>query len=161
MNDRYHFEALGDRIKLCVSPEHKFGTDAFLLSDFAAPRRKDRACDLGTGCGIVALAWYRTEETRPRQSYGVDIQPQAIDQLTITVRENDLEGQVVPVLADLTDRSALPEGQSFDVVTCNPPYRSPGTRPPAPSTMSAGRRPGCCGSAGGAASASAPSACPM
>ena len=126
MNDRYHFEALGDRIKLCVSPEHKFGTDAFLLSDFAAPRRKDRACDLGTGCGIVALAWYRTEETRPRQSYGVDIQPQAIDQLTITVRENDLEGQVVPVLADLTDRSALPEGQSFDVVTCNPPYKIEG-----------------------------------
>ena len=40
MNDRYHFEALGDRIRLCVSPEHKFGTDAFLLSDFAAPRRK-------------------------------------------------------------------------------------------------------------------------
>ena len=39
--------------------------------------------------------------------------------------------------------------------------RSPGTRPPAPSTMSVGRRPGCCGSAGGAASASAPSACPM
>ena len=111
MNDRYHFEALGDRIRLCVSPEHKFGTDAFLLSDFAAPRRKDRACDLGTGCGIVALAWYRTEETQPRQSYGVDIQPQAIDQLTITVQENGLEGQVVPVLADLTDLSALPEGQ--------------------------------------------------
>ena len=91
MNDRYHFEALGDRIRLCVSPEHKFGTDAFLLSDFAAPRRKDRACDLGTGCGIVALAWYRTEEAQPRQSYGVDIQPQAIDQLTITVQENGLE----------------------------------------------------------------------
>ena len=126
MNDRYHFEALGDRIRLCVSPEHKFGTDAFLLSDFAAPRRKDRACDLGTGCGIVALAWYRTEEAQPRQSYGVDIQPQAIDQLTITVQENGLEGQVVPVLADLTDLSALPEGQSFDVVTCNPPYKIEG-----------------------------------
>ena len=48
------------------------------------------------------------------------------DQLTITVRENGLEGQVVPVLADLTDLSALPEGQSFDVVTCNPPYKIEG-----------------------------------
>ena len=56
----------------------------------------------------------------------MDIQPQAIDQLTITVQENGLEGQVVPVLADLTDLSALPEGQSFDVVTCNPPYKIEG-----------------------------------
>ena len=59
MNDQFHFEMLGE-LSLCVSAEHKFGTDAFLLSDFAAPRRRDAACDLGTGCGIVALCWYRT-----------------------------------------------------------------------------------------------------
>ena len=34
------FEYLGDKVWVCVSPEHRFGTDAFLLSDFSAPRKK-------------------------------------------------------------------------------------------------------------------------
>ena len=45
----YTFETLRNEIEICVSKEHKFGTDAFLLADFAAPRHKDKVCDLGTG----------------------------------------------------------------------------------------------------------------
>ena len=75
MEEAFHFEALGDQLSICVSKEHKFGTDAFLLADFAAPRRRDRACDLGTGCGIVALCWYRALESSPGHCTCVDIQP--------------------------------------------------------------------------------------
>lgn len=56
MNPSYRFESLSDSIKVCVSPEHRFGTDAFLLANFAAPRHKDIVCDLGTGCGIIPMA---------------------------------------------------------------------------------------------------------
>lgn len=73
----HHYEALGDRT-LCVTPDHKFGTDAFLLSDFAAPRRKDLACDLGTGCGIIPMLWFRRPEDAPKLAFGVDIQQKAI-----------------------------------------------------------------------------------
>ena len=42
-------------IKIYVSDDHRFGTDAFLLADFARARHKDIVCDLGTGCGIIAV----------------------------------------------------------------------------------------------------------
>ena len=120
-----HFEPVG-RLRVQVSPAHKFGTDAFLLADFAAPRRRDTVCDLGTGCGIVALCWYRREETAPARVDCVDIQPAAIGQLTATLEENAgvLAGRIVPHLADLK-ALALPAG-GYDLVTCNPPYKGAG-----------------------------------
>ena len=33
----------------------RFGTDSVLLADFARPRAKDRAVDLGCGTGAIAL----------------------------------------------------------------------------------------------------------
>ena len=73
------FEKLSDKIRICVTKEHRFGTDAFLLADFAKPRMKDIVCDLGTGCGIIPLLMSR--KNPPRHIYAVDIQNQAIDQL--------------------------------------------------------------------------------
>ena len=124
----YTFEPLGERLKICVTPDHKFGTDAFLLSDFAAPRRRDTACDLGTGCGIIPALWFRREETSPKIAYAVELQQKAVEQLAVTLREGGIpEGRLVPVHADLRDlRGRLPAG-SMDVVTCNPPYKTAGT----------------------------------
>ena len=51
----FSFESLGEGYSVCVSAEHRFGTDAFLLAEFSAPRRKDSVCDLCSGNGIVAL----------------------------------------------------------------------------------------------------------
>ena len=124
----YTFEPLGERLKICVTPDHKFGTDAFLLSDFAAPRRRDIACDLGTGCGIIPALWFRREETSPKIAYAVELRQKAVEQLAVTLREGGIpEGRLVPVHADLRDlRGRLPAG-SMDVVTCNPPYKTAGT----------------------------------
>lgn len=124
----YTFEPLGERLKICVTPEHKFGTDAFLLSDFAAPRRRDVVCDLGTGCGIIPALWFRKEETSPKRAYAVEIQQKAAQQLAITLREGGIpEGRLVPIHADLRKlKGVLPSG-SMDVITCNPPYKIAGT----------------------------------
>ena len=67
----YQWEALSPQLFLCTSPKHRFGIDAFLLSDFVQVRRRDRAVDLGTGCGIVPLLWFR--EGGPQLAYGVDL----------------------------------------------------------------------------------------
>lgn len=118
---QYTFETLRNEIDICVSDEHKFGTDAFLLADFAAPRRKDRVCDLGTGCGIIPLLMHISFS--PAEIYGVDIQEQAIEQFNITVERNHLES-IFPVHADLkTLWDSAPLGM-LDVVTCNPPYKA-------------------------------------
>ncbi|MCM1328345.1 MAG: methyltransferase [Ruminococcus sp.] len=118
---QYTFETLRNEMEICVSREHKFGTDAFLLADFAAPRHKDEVCDLGTGCGIIPLLMQIA--FAPKIIYGVDIQEQAIEQFNITVEKNGLEN-IFPVCADLkTLWETAPLGR-LDVVTCNPPYKA-------------------------------------
>ena len=125
MNFEYSLEELGAGVNVCVTPEHKFGTDAFLLSSFAAHRRKDIACDLGTGCGIVPLLWFRGEP--PQEVYAVDIQEKAIEQLRLSVELNHLEGHLTPVLADLKALGGVLPKAKFSLVTCNPPYKICGT----------------------------------
>ena len=41
----FTFESLGEGIEICISDEHRFGTDAFLLADFSAGRHKDICAD--------------------------------------------------------------------------------------------------------------------
>ncbi len=119
----YNFEALGGGMEICVSDEHKFGTDAFLLADFARPRHKDKVCDLGTGCGIIPLLMQI--KFSPAVIYGVDIQEQAIEQFEITTEKNALKN-IFPVRADLRELwEGCPKG-TFELVTCNPPYKAAG-----------------------------------
>lgn len=124
MPKQTNWEPLGPRLRILVSPEHKFGTDAFLLADFAAPRRKDLCCDLGTGCGIIPFLWFR--EDPPVLCYGVDIQEQAIEQFRESVQENGLQERVFPLLCDLKELRTLPCGP-VDLVCCNPPYKAAGS----------------------------------
>lgn len=111
-------------MEICVSPQHRFGTDAFLLADFASPRRIDRVCDLGTGCGIIPMLMSRREP--PRQIYGVEIQPQAVEQLRLSLERSGLT-RIEPICADLN--ALWPEAPlaALDLVTCNPPYKAPGS----------------------------------
>ena len=118
------WEALSPSLKICITGEHRFGIDAFLLSDFARVRGRDRAVDLGTGCGIIPLLWFR--QRGPQVAYGVDLQEQAIWQLNQSVLHNGLQDRLIPVQGDLREiRTLFPPQQLdgyFDVVTCNPPY---------------------------------------
>ena len=60
----YKYEYLGSGIRVAVSKEHSFGTDAVLLADFASPKRNEKACDLGTGCGIIPMIWCRNGQAK-------------------------------------------------------------------------------------------------
>lgn len=73
------YEAIADGLNVCTSQWHRFGTDAVLLAEFSAYRRKERVCDLGTGCGIIPMLMQRKDA--PQEVYGVDIQLEAIDQM--------------------------------------------------------------------------------
>ncbi len=117
----FSFEPLQNGLEICVSKEHKFGTDAFLLADFARPRHKDKVCDLGTGCGIIPMLMHI--KFSPAEIYGVDIQKQAIEQFMLTKEKSGLDN-IKPICADLKELwENCPKG-SFDVVTCNPPYKA-------------------------------------
>ena len=118
----FTYEQLGGGVEICVSPSHTFGTDAFLLSYFSAPKKHETACDLGSGCGIIPLAWMRTPA--PKKAYAVDIQPLAVEQMQLSLQRSALQNRFVPILADLRAlRGVLPLGE-FDLLTCNPPYNA-------------------------------------
>lgn len=110
-------------IDIYVNENHRFGTDAILLADFAAVRPNMTVCDLCTGCGIIPL--YFCKSKAPKKIYGVELQKSAFELFKRSVEENSLGGTVEPVLADLTDLKTLGEHitqGSADVVTVNPPY---------------------------------------
>lgn len=117
----YKYEKLTEKIYVCASSDHRFGTDAFLLADFSKYRAKDKACDLGTGCGIIPLIMQKSRP--PQVTYAVDIQEGAIEQLRRGMERSKTSG-IVPICADLKELwEGAPLGQ-LDLVTCNPPYKA-------------------------------------
>ena len=113
----FTFESLGDGFSICVSTEHRFGTDAFLLADFANPRKKDLVCDFCSGSGIIALLMKRNNN--PAFIYAVEIQEKAVEQMKLTVEKSDIDNFQI-VSGDLKDFRAERE---LDLITCNPPYK--------------------------------------
>lgn len=111
------FEKLGDKIEICISSEHRFGTDAFLLADFAKPRRKDHVCDFCTGSGIIALLMEKN--FHPKHIYALEIQQKAHDQLKISLEHSGIDN-ITPVLGDL---KSWRSDRELDLITCNPPYK--------------------------------------
>ncbi len=110
-------------IHILVSKEHRFGTDAVMLAEFAAPKRIDAVCDLCTGCGIIPLMFCRNIADAPKEIYGVEIQESAANLFRESIELNNLGNRVHCVNADLREieKSGLRRGY-FDMVTVNPPY---------------------------------------
>lgn len=117
----YKYERLSDNIKIVVSSDHTFGTDAVLLSHFAKPKYKDKPLDMGTGCGIIPLLWLRDE----RQSgvHCLDIQKNAIEQVNASIEINSLGDRLTPHLCDLRKIKDEFPAECFSLVTMNPPYK--------------------------------------
>ncbi|MBQ9227408.1 MAG: methyltransferase [Eubacterium sp.] len=117
----YTFERLSDDIKIAVTEAHTFGTDAVLLADFAHIKRKDKALDMGTGCGIIPLLWLRDQDQSP--VHCLDIQENAIDQVKASITYNGLEARLLPHQCDLRAIREHFSSGSFTLVTMNPPYK--------------------------------------
>ncbi len=106
-----------------VSAVHRFGTDAILLADFSAPARGETVCELGTGCGAIALRL--CAEGAPAAVHGVDISSDAI---ALAARGADaFIGTPTPTfaVADWADPASIAPAGSFRRVVCNPPYFPP------------------------------------
>ena len=94
-----------------------------MLADFAAPSKKARCCDLGSGCGIIPLLWCKRETGKIT---AVEIQPLAVEQINAAIEFNSLSERLEAVNADLRElKGKVPFG-CYDVVTMNPPYKASG-----------------------------------
>ena len=65
-------EILGGGTAVYTAPGASFGSDALLLARFARPKPMDRALDLCSGCGIVALVWHDEGHRGPCTALEID-----------------------------------------------------------------------------------------
>lgn len=117
-------EPLGGGLSVFVSENHTFGTDAVLLSHFSQPKRSERACDLGTGCGIIPLLWFKNGGVK--EAVGVDIQKEACSLAAMSIEKNELNEKFSVICSDMQELKGKIEFGSFKVVSCNPPYNAIG-----------------------------------
>lgn len=118
-------EPLGIDAKIVVSKAHTFGTDALLLASFANAKKSDRLCDLGTGCGIIPMIWFKNGLGKTIDA--VDIQEKACGQLEKTLEINSAGEKIKVHNCDLRNLKGELDYGTYDVVTMNPPYKEAGT----------------------------------
>ena len=119
-------QPLGERLFLVTSPRHRFGTDACLLAHFAAPKHKDKVCDLCSGCGIIPLLM--EHYYAPAQVVGVEISQEGARQYQEAILQSGLSTH----RSHHGDLRSLPKTMwdRYDVVSCNPPYFVAGSGKP-------------------------------
>ena len=96
-----------DGLKLIQRPDaFRFGTDSVLLADFANPRARERAVDLGCGTGAIALLM---AAHRPGLTVdAVEIQPEIADMARRSVALNGMADKVRVLNADMRDAWRAP-----------------------------------------------------
>lgn len=126
MKEKETLQSIGNGVHIFTSPAYPFGTDAILLADFAAPKRADIACDLGTGCGIIPLLWARYDS--PCHITALDIQPEAVALLQKSIAAGALEARIEAVCGDVRfiEETEI-SSEAFSLITMNPPYFAMGS----------------------------------
>lgn len=129
------YETLPNGTLVFTSQSHRVGTDALLLANFCVPKggwaKAGKAyalsvCDLGSGCGIVALSLL--DGGFPGRAVGVEIDPEGAQLLARAAKENNLS----LLTAHEGDARAYRTPYPFSLVVSNPPYYNAGARPADP-----------------------------
>lgn len=97
-----------------------FSLDSVLLANFVTINlRVKKIIDFATGnAPIPMLLTYKTHA----KIYGVEIQKEVYDLGVKSVKENDMNKQIILINDDIKNIKQHFESDTFDVVTCNPPY---------------------------------------
>ena len=114
-------EVLYNRTEVYCTPGHRFGSDALLLARFCEPKRAQKAADLCSGCGIVALEWHDRGHRGP--CVALEIQPEGSQLLAQALAHQGID-HIIPLCEDL--RTWRQQMGSFDLCACNPPYFTAG-----------------------------------
>ncbi|MBR5236193.1 MAG: tRNA1(Val) (adenine(37)-N6)-methyltransferase [Clostridia bacterium] len=105
--------------------EFRFGTDAVKLADFANVKPTDTVMDLCTGTGIIPILLHK--KAPGIHVTGLELQPQMCEMAQRSVKLNNLTDNISIMQGDLCQIRSLFPAESFQVVTCNPPYMKDAT----------------------------------
>ena len=117
-------DKISPNIGVYSSEDHRFGTDAVLLAEFASPKKSDIIADLGTGCGIIPMLWCRDNQFV--SAVGLEISQAAADLASRSAAEFS-NGKVQIVCGDMRRIEEYLPREKFSLVTCNPPYFKKGS----------------------------------
>lgn len=121
VKDDEQLEILDGNIKILQKKDgFRYGTDAVLLSNFANVKPHDKVIDLCTGTAIIPMLLYL--KFGGKNYSALEIQEPIYDMAKRSVLFSGLADNINVILGDLKNHRKLFEAQSFDVVTCNPPY---------------------------------------
>lgn len=97
-----------------------FSLDSVLLPNFVTiNKRVKKILDIGTGNAPIPLIL--STKTKA-QIIGVEIQEQVYELGLESVKMNNLESQITLINEDIKEFANSCETDTFDVITCNPPY---------------------------------------
>lgn len=100
---------------------YRFSGDSLLLACFARPVSAGRGLDLGTGCGVVGLAYLLRHPEAELCITGVDREPEMIRAARENARLLGFEDRFEVTLSDVAAFDFL--GNYFEFALCNPPFR--------------------------------------
>jgi len=98
----------------------KMSMDSMILANFVTINLRDKKIlDIATGnAPIPMLLTYRTKA----EIYGVEIQNPVYNLGRISIKENNMDKQITLINDDAKNLVNTFESDTFDVITCNPPY---------------------------------------
>ncbi len=99
----------------------RFGSDAVLLASFTEVKKNSVVLDLCTGSGIIPTLMASKEVSA--RFFGLEILSDVSKRATRSVELNSLSDRITIVTGDLKESLSYFKKASFDLVTCNPPYR--------------------------------------
>lgn len=101
-----------------------YGTDAVLLSkyvlNFYKSMKNKRMCDLCSGTGIIPLML--CDNNKDISTVGVEINKDACEIARMSADVSSYSDRYTQVEANIRDIRNVFEAESFDFITCNPPY---------------------------------------
>ena len=95
-------------------------TDSFALGWFAAPKRGERVCDLGSGTGLLGTLLLAREPSLTLFCVEQNAAANALAEKGFA--ENGWAERVTLRTGDLRENAALPAAGSMDYALSNPPY---------------------------------------
>lgn len=97
-----------------------FSLDSVLLPNFVTLNRNISKI-LDIGCGNAPIPLILSTKTT-KEIIGVEIQKNVYDMAIESVKMNKLDEQITIINQDINDYYKELESDSFDVITCNPPF---------------------------------------
>lgn len=97
-----------------------FSLDSVLLPNFVTINKKHKLI-LDIGCGNAPIPLILSTRTDAK-IIGIEIQKESYELAIKSVNENNLQKQIEIINADINEWYKTIESDTFDVITCNPPY---------------------------------------